>query len=39
MLGDWVSMVSPAPQIIGGQWQVVLPVSANTGSIFYRLSK
>lgn len=39
VLGDWVSMVSPAPQIIGGQWQVVLPVSANTGSIFYRLSK
>ena len=37
--GDWVNVTSPAPQIIGSQWQVVLPMSGNTDSRFYRLIK
>jgi hypothetical protein len=39
VLGNWANVVSPAPQIAGGQWQVTLPVSSSAGSIFYRLSK
>ncbi len=38
-LGNWANVPSPAPQIIGGQWQVTLPVPADTNSIFYRLMK
>ncbi len=37
--GNWVNMTSPAPQIIIGQWQVTIPVSTATNSIFYRLLK
>jgi hypothetical protein len=37
--GNWVNVTSPAPQIIGGQWQVTLPLSGGDNSIFYRLSK
>jgi hypothetical protein len=37
--GNWVNVVLPAPQIVGGQWQVTLPVSASVDSVFYRLSK
>jgi hypothetical protein len=39
VLGNWVNVTSPAPQIIGGQWRVTLPISNNGDSIFYRLSK
>jgi glucuronoarabinoxylan endo-1,4-beta-xylanase len=39
LLGDWVNLTSPTPQIVGGQWRVVLSVSTNTVSTFYRLSK
>jgi arabinoxylan arabinofuranohydrolase len=39
VLGNWVNVASPAPQIIGGQWRVVLPVSAGTPATFYRLAK
>ena len=39
MLGNWVNVTSPVPQIIGGQWQVTLPVTASTPAIFYRLVK
>jgi O-glycosyl hydrolase len=39
VLGGWVNLSSPAPQIIGSQWQVTLPVPTNTPSIFYRLAK
>ena len=28
-----------AAQIVGNQWQVMLPLPVNTDSIFYRLSK
>ena len=38
-LGDWVNVASPAPQIIGSQWQVTLPASTNADQIFYRLLK
>jgi Concanavalin A-like lectin/glucanases superfamily len=38
-LGDWVNVTSPAPQIIGNQWQVALPLDPNAGSVFYRLAK
>lgn len=37
--GIWVNVASPAPQIVGGQWQVVLPVPAGTGATYYRLKK
>jgi hypothetical protein len=32
--GTWM-MVSPAPQIVGSQWQVILPASGNAQ--FFRL--
>ena len=37
--GNWLNVTSPAPQIIGGQWQVTLPVSNIFDSTFYRLVK
>lgn len=37
--GDWVNVSSPAPQIIGSQWQVVLPVPPDPGSTYYRVVK
>ena len=39
VLGSWANVASPAPQILGGQWQVTLPVSISAAAIFYRLSK
>ena len=39
MLGNWVNVTLPAPQIIGSQWQVALPPSGNTPATFYRLLK
>ncbi|MGC3959968.1 MAG: carbohydrate-binding protein [Verrucomicrobiota bacterium] len=39
MLGNWVNVPSPAPQIISGQWQVTLPVSASSPATFFRLLK
>lgn len=33
----WANMTSPAPQMIGGKWQVTLPLPTNTGTTFYRL--
>jgi hypothetical protein len=39
VLGDWTSVSSPAPQIVGAQWQVTLPASASTPATFYRLVK
>jgi hypothetical protein len=38
-LGGWLNVTSPAPQIVGNQWQVALPPATNAGAIFYRLSK
>jgi hypothetical protein len=38
-LGDWEIVTSPAPQIVGNQWQVTLPPATNAGSVFYRLMK
>ena len=37
-LGDWMTVTSPAPQMIGTNWQVALP-PASAGSMFYRLTK
>ncbi len=39
IVGNWVSVPSPAPQIIGGQWQVTLPTVVGTPLTFYRLLK
>jgi hypothetical protein len=36
-LGDWMNVTLPAPQIIGGQWQMAWPLSGNTSSTFFRL--
>jgi hypothetical protein len=38
-LGGWLDVTSPAPQIVGTNWQVTLPLSSNGSSAFYRLSK
>ena len=35
--GSWMTVTSPAPQIVGGQWQLALPPATNTGSVYYRL--
>jgi len=35
--GGWAQVTSPAPQIVGNQWQVTLPVSGNTQ--FFRLEQ
>jgi TRAP-type C4-dicarboxylate transport system permease small subunit len=37
--GAWVNITSPAPQIIGEQWVIYLPVPIGANSIFYRLFK
>jgi glucuronoarabinoxylan endo-1,4-beta-xylanase len=39
VLGNWLNVPAPAPQIIGEQWQVTLPVSPSTPATFYRLAK
>jgi hypothetical protein len=39
MVGNWVNVTSPSPQIIGGQWQAALPAPGGTNSTFYRLMK
>jgi len=36
--GDWQDVTSPAPEMVGSQWQVTVPPS-DTGSVFYRLTK
>jgi hypothetical protein len=35
--GSWMMVTSPAPQMIGDQWQLALPPATNTGSVYYRL--
>lgn len=37
--GAWVNVTSPAPQIVGNQWQIVLPISPGPNTTFYRLMK
>jgi glucuronoarabinoxylan endo-1,4-beta-xylanase len=36
---SWANVSSPLPQIVSGQWQIALPTSASSNSIFYRLIK
>ena len=38
-MGNWVNVTSPAPQIVGGQWQVPLPQPSNAVPAFYQLVK
>jgi hypothetical protein len=38
-LGDWRNVTSPAPQIVGSNWQVVVPQSGESSAVFYRLAK
>ena len=38
-LGKWLNITAPAPQIVGGQWQSILPLNPNNPPIFYRLVK
>ena len=38
-LGDWMNVTSPAPQIVSSNRQVMLPLSGNVNSAFYRLAK
>jgi fibronectin type 3 domain-containing protein len=38
VMGNWLDVASPAPQIAGGQWQMALSQSTNS-SKFYRLVK
>jgi glucuronoarabinoxylan endo-1,4-beta-xylanase len=37
--GSWGNVTSPAPQIVGGQWQVTVSRPDQAGTTFYRLSK
>jgi hypothetical protein len=37
ILGDWTTVVSPAAQIVGGQWQIALPMAGDAQ--YYRLLK
>ncbi len=37
--GEWMDVTSPAPAIVGGQWQFIAPQSDASDSIFYRLVK
>jgi hypothetical protein len=37
--GDWTDVTSPAPQIVGARWQVVLPGAVSSAFTFYRLVK
>jgi hypothetical protein len=37
--GNWFNETSVSPQIVGGQWQVTVPLSGNADSTFYRLVK
>ena len=39
MLGDWVNVTSPEPQIVSNRWQAIVPLSGDAGSMFYRLAK
>ena len=36
--GDWQDVTIPAPEMVGSQWQVTVPLS-DAGSVFYRLTK
>jgi cellulose 1,4-beta-cellobiosidase len=38
-LGQWEDMPLPAPEIIGNQWQITLPLADRVGSVFYRLTR
>jgi glucuronoarabinoxylan endo-1,4-beta-xylanase len=37
-LGDWQTITSPAPEIVGDQWQVMLAVPSDSGPVFFRLT-
>ncbi len=39
VVGDWQDVTSPAPQIVGDQWQVTLPVAADSAPQFFRLAR
>jgi hypothetical protein len=37
--GNWQTVTSPVPQMIGAQWQMTLPLDGNSVSTLYRLLK
>lgn len=37
--GNWLQVASPAPEMVGGEWQVTLPVPSDTPATIYRLVK
>ena len=37
--GNWLNLTSIPPQIVGGQWQITMPISGSANPIFYRLVK
>jgi alpha-L-arabinofuranosidase len=37
--GSWTPIASAAPQIVKGQWQVTLPISATVGAEYFMLAK
>jgi endoglucanase len=37
--GNWENLISPAPQIVGDQWRMTLPVAADNVPQFFRLSR
>ncbi len=38
-LGDWTDVTPPTQQILSNQWQVIVPLSSEAGSMFFRLSR
>ena len=38
-IGNWTNAILPAPQIVGTQWQAVIPVPGDSAAVFYRLLK
>jgi hypothetical protein len=39
VLGSWINVTSPVPQIVNSQWQMPLPPPTNAGPMFYQLVK
>jgi hypothetical protein len=39
VIGGWINVDGPAPDLVQGEWRITLPVSEDTPSIFYRLVK
>jgi hypothetical protein len=39
VFSDWMNVTSPAPQIVGDEWQIQMPPPGDGDALFYRLVK